>query len=385
MPDVSPPKWHLAHTSWFFETFVLAPYVPGFTPYRSSFGFLFNSYYEAYPARVERPRRGCLSRPTVAEVYAYRGAVDDRIERLAETASELHWPQIARLITLGIHHEHQHQELILMDIKHILATNPERPAYRPGTPRGRGAVAQARAIGFEGGMGRLGCEAEGFSFDNEHPAHPVYVPDFRLYDRLVSNGEYLAFIEDGGYRDHRHWLADGWDRVRREGWRAPLYWEENDDGWMLYTLAGPEALALDEPISHVSYFEADAYARWAGKRLPTEVEWEHAARLGAMDPGSANLLEDGRLRPVFPERVGRSPAQMLGDLWEWTGSAYLPYPGYRPAAGALGEYNGKFMSGQMVLRGGSFATPRAHIRTSYRNFFYPDQRWQFAGIRLAES
>lgn len=273
-----------------------------------------------------------------------------------------------------------------MDVKHILAINPERPAYRPGAAVGHSAVAEARSIGFTGGMGRMGFEGEGFSFDNERPAHPLHVPAFELQDRLVSNREYLAFIEDGGYRDYRHWLSDGWDRVRHEGWFAPLYWERIGERWMMYTLNGLDTLPLDEPVCHVSYFEADAYARWLGKRLPTEAEWERAARAGHADPGTAHLLEDGRLRPVYPGRDGGddAPAQMLGDLWEWTASAYLPYPGYRAPEGALGEYNGKFMSGQMVLRGGSFATPRSHIRATYRNFFYPGQRWQFAGIRLAE-
>lgn len=386
MPDVSPPKWHLGHTSWFFEAFVLAPHLAGFTPHRATYGFLFNSYYEAFAERLERPRRGCLSRPTVSEVYAYRAEVDRRIGRLVETVTVGQWPEVERLIILGLHHEQQHQELTLMDVKHILATNPERPAYRPGIAMGPAAVARARPIGFQGGMGRMGFEGEGFSYDNERPAHPLHVPSFELQDRLVSNREYLAFIEDGGYRDYRHWLSDGWDRVRHEGWFAPLYWERIGERWMMYTLNGLEALPLDEPVCHVSYFEADAYARWLGKRLPTEAEWERAARAGHVDPGTAHLLEDGRLRPVYPGRDGGddTPTQMLGDLWEWTASAYLPYPGYREPEGALGEYNGKFMSGQMVLRGGSFATPRSHIRATYRNFFYPGQRWQFAGIRLAE-
>ncbi len=395
MPDVSPPKWHLGHTSWFFEAFVLAPHLPAFEPRWPFYGFLFNSYYEAFADRVERPRRGCLSRPTVAEIHAYRAEIDRRIADLVETVGEAQWPEIARLITLGLNHEEQHQELLLMDIKHILACNPERPAYRPRAGTHDTAVRQARFLCYEGGMCRLGFEGEGFSFDNEHPAHPVYVPPSALQDRLVSNREYLAFIEDGGYRDYRHWLSDGWDTVRREGWTAPLYWERDGQRWMLYTLNGLEPLPLDEPVSHVSYFEADAYARWAGKRLPTEAEWERAARAAKIDPGSGNFLEDERLRPVYPdgkpgdnkggddEAGGNRPAQMLGDLWEWTESAYLPYPGYRPPAGALGEYNGKFMSGQMVLRGGSFATPRRHIRSTYRNFFYPGQRWEFAGIRLA--
>ncbi len=383
LPEVSPPKWHLAHTSWFFEAFVLADHLPDYVPRKPLYGALFNSYYEAYPGRVERARRGCLSRPTVAEVYAYRADVDSRMAELVETAAQGRWREVERLIVLGLNHEQQHQELLLMDIQHILATNPERPAYRACTAAHDGAVPPARFLCYPGGMCRMGFEGAGFSFDNEGPAHPVFVPAGALQERLISNREYLAFIEDGGYRDYRYWLADGWDTVRREGWTAPLYWERDGDRWMLYTLNGLEPLPLGEPVCHVSYFEANAYARWAGKRLPTEAEWERAARAGPLDPARANCLEDDRLRPVYPEDDGAHPQQMLGDLWEWTDSAYLPYPGYRPPAGAIGEYNGKFMSGQMVLRGGSFATPRAHIRATYRNFFYPGQRWAFTGIRLA--
>jgi ergothioneine biosynthesis protein EgtB len=406
MDDVSPPKWHLGHTTWFFETFLLQPYLRGHRPFESTFAWVFNSYYDAFPGRVPRPRRGLLSRPTVRRVLEYRAAVDRGIEALVEGATEAEWTEVAARLELGIHHEQQHQELILMDVKHILSVNPERPAYAPAAPerfkditaqperlqdatappeRAAGAPPPCQWIGFEGGARRIGHEGEGFCFDNERPAHLQQLPDYRLAARPVTNGDYLQFIEAGGYDDHRHWMSDGWAAVRSHGWSAPLYWERIDGRWRLFTLRGLQDLPLDEPVCHVSWFEAQAYAAWAGRRLPTEGEWEHAARRPGEGAAAGGFLDDGRLAPAPcpPAPAGGGLHGMLGGVWEWTGSAYLPYPGYVQPAGAFGEYNGKFMSGQMVLRGGSFGTPRDHIRVTYRNFFYPHQRWPFTGFRLA--
>lgn len=390
MDDVSPPKWHLGHTTWFFETFVLEPFLEDHRRFHEAFPLLFNSYYEAFPGRVARARRGTLSRPTVAEVYDYRAAIDRSVARLVETAGEREWNDAAARIELGLHHEQQHQELILMDIKNILAANAIRIPYAPPpaalSPPSPSRTGPAQFLPFDGGMIEVGHEGETFAFDNERPAHRTHVPGFSIQDRLVTNGDYLEFIESGGYADHRHWLSDGWSTARAAGWMAPLYWEPCDGAasWRLVTLNGVEDLPLDEPVSHVSYYEADAYAAWAGRRLPTEFEWEHAARRSDGSAKHGVFLESGRFRPATAGPAeGGQPRQMLGDLWEWTASAYLPYPGYKRPAGAVGEYNAKFMSGQMVLRGGSFATPRSHIRTTYRNFFYPNQRWPFTGIRLA--
>lgn len=393
MDDASPPKWHLGHTTWFFETFALAPFLKDHRPVHEAFAAVFNSYYEAFPGRVPRPRRGALSRPTVAEVRDYRMTIDRGIARLAELAGEAEWREAAERIELGIQHEQQHQELLLMDIKSIIAANAIRFPYAPlpappsteRRPRGEGGD-PPRLLPFAGGLTRVGHEGKAFAFDNERPAHPTHVPAFALQDRLVTNREYLEFVNAGGYADHRHWLSDGWATVRAAVWRAPLYWEQREPGagWRVVTLQGVVDLPLDEPVAHVSYYEAEAYAAWAGRRLATEFEWEHAARGSGCGPADGVFLESGLYHPApaSPEGGGR-PRQMLGDLWEWTASAYLPYPGYRRLPGDLGEYNGKFMSGQMVLRGGSFATPRGHIRTSYRNFYYPHQRWPFTGIRLA--
>ena len=383
MPDVSPTKWHLAHVTWFFETFLLSPHLPGYEPFDPAFGYLFNSYYEGVGARHPRPDRGLLSRPPVSEVIAYRAHVDGAMGRLFETLSDDAWAEPAELIELGLNHEQQHQELLLMDIKHVLSRNPLRPAYRPRNAREAAAAPEMGWVEQEGGLGRLGDEGTGFAFDNERPRHRVVLEDFRLADRAVTNGEYRAFVEDGGYRDPLLWLADGWATVQAEGWEAPLYWRETDGERSEFTLAGEVPLDHDAPVCHVSHYEAAAYATWAGKRLPTEAEWEAAAP--GVDEENANLLAADRLHPAAANGNGRSATrQMIGDVWEWTASPYVAYPGFRTSPGAVGEYNGKFMSNQMVLRGGCCATPPGHIRATYRNFFYPHQRWPFTGIRLAE-
>lgn len=375
MDDCSPTKWHLAHTTWFFETFVLRA-EPGHAPFHPAFEVLFNSYYEAVGPQFPRPRRGLLTRPTVREVLAYRAHVDAAVERrlAAEVA-----PELAARVELGLHHEQQHQELILMDLKHLFAQSPLRPALRPeaAAPSERPAPPLAWHAGPDG-LVELGHAGAGFCFDNEAPRHCVFLRPYALASRCVTNGEYAEFIADGGYRRPDLWLSDGWATVRRLGWTAPLYWDLADGTGSEFTLGGPRPLDPHAPVVHVSHYEADAYARWAGARLPTEAEWETVAAGAAI---AGNFVESGRLHPTSAPD-GPGPQQLFGDVWEWTASAYLPYPGYRPAAGALGEYNGKFMSGQMVLRGGSCVTPADHARASYRNFFPPAARWPFAGIRL---
>jgi ergothioneine biosynthesis protein EgtB len=381
MADVSPPKWHLAHTTWFFENFLLLPFLPGYRPFHPRYGYLFNSYYETVGRFFPRQQRGLLTRPTVEEIYRYRDHVDLSMRELLDTVPAARWSEIAARATLGMNHEQQHQELMMTDIKHIFAVNPLRPAYRA-----RLAERPTETAGkprdwreWPAGVYEIGHEGAGFAFDNEGPRHRVYASAFCLADRPVTNAEYLEFIEAGGYRNPALWLSQGWQTVREQGWQAPLYWEHDGDSWSTMTLAGMSPVAPLEPVCHVSYFEADAYARWTGKRLPSEAEWEIAAREEAV---SGNFLDSGRLHPAPAPDAG-APAQFFGDVWEWTQSGYSPYPGYRPAAGALGEYNGKFMCGQYVLRGGSCVTPAEHLRPTYRNFFYPADRWQFTGIRLA--
>lgn len=379
MPDVSPPKWHLAHTSWFFETFLLTPFLPGYQPFHERYGFLFNSYYEAVGARHPRAQRGLLSRPTVEEIYGYRGHVDGAMRRLIEETREAAWGDIEPLLTLGFHHEQQHQELLVTDVKHILGTNPLRPAYRT-RPSDQGSPAPGlKWLSCAGGLREIGHTGSEFAFDNETPRHPVYVQDYRLASRLVTCGEYLEFMDAGGYRRPEFWLSDGWRAVQEHGWEAPLYWEQTDDRWSSMTLAGMRPVVEAEPVCHVSFYEAAAYAQWAGARLPCEAEWESAAS----EKIEGNFVESCRLHPASAREDGPFPAQMYGDVWEWTASPYSPYPGFRPAPGAVGEYNGKFMCNQMVLRGGSCATPQSHVRATYRNFFPPEARWQFTGIRLA--
>jgi ergothioneine biosynthesis protein EgtB len=383
MPNASPTKWHLAHTSWFFEEFVLDGGLQGYRRHHPAYGYLFNSYYEAVGARHPRPERGLLTRPTVAEIDAYRAAVDQAMARFFAEAGEAAFAARAGLIELGLNHEQQHQELLLTDIKHMLSCNPLRPAYRTEPAPASSGLA-APPLGWTpraGGIGHLGAEAEGFAFDNERPRHRVISHDHRLASRPVSNGEFTAFMVAGGYRTATLWLSDGWATVQALGWQAPLYWEERDGTWWHFTLHGMRPVDPAVPVCHVSYYEADAFARFAGKRLPCEAEWELAAR----DlPCVGNFIESGALQPSPSQIETAAPTQLYGDVWEWTRSPYVAYPGYRPAAGAVGEYNGKFMCNQLVLRGGSCVTPSDHIRPTYRNFFPPDARWQFSGIRLAE-
>jgi ergothioneine biosynthesis protein EgtB len=380
MPDASPTKWHLAHTSWYFETFVLAA-APDYRAFDPAFAFLFNSYYNSVGEQYSRPHRGLLSRPTLETVHAYREHVDTHmLALLEEDGLDVAAREVA---LLGTHHEQQHQELILTDLKHLFGENPTGPVYRESAARPverRRGAEPATFAAFPGGLHELGHAGAGFAFDNEGPRHRIHLEPFALARRPVTNREYLAFLEDGAYRDPTHWLSDGWAAVQTRSWQAPLYWRRRDGGWETLTLGGVRALDLDTPVTHVSYYEADAYARWAGARLPTEAEWEVAA---ADVPLSGNFVESGALHPLpDPADAGRL-RQLFGDVWEWTASAYAPYPGFRAPEGALGEYNGKFMSGQMVLRGGSCASPADHLRRSYRNFFPPDARWQFSGIRLA--
>jgi ergothioneine biosynthesis protein EgtB len=390
MPDTSPTKWHLAHTAWFFETLVLGP--AGEAPFDPDFGYLFNSYYEAIGPRHARPRRGMLSRPSLTQVLAYRADVDRRLLALLERLDAMpgdRRAEVAALIDLGIHHEQQHQELILTDIKHALGESPLHPAYRaaPGgaAPTGSGPR-DAEPLGWVShgdGVFSIGHGGEGFAFDNEAPRHKVYLRAFALADRPATAGEVMEFIADRGYARPQLWLSDGWAAAREGGWEAPLHWVRRDGAFFVFTLDGLRPVDPREPACHLSYYEADAFARWAGARLPTEAEWEVVASAAAPLPSPrGNFVESGRLHPA-PAPAGQGPRQLLGDVWEWTGSAYLPYPGFHPWEGAVGEYNGKFMSGQMVLRGGSCATPESHIRATYRNFFPPGARWQFSGVRLA--
>jgi ergothioneine biosynthesis protein EgtB len=361
MPDSSPTKWHRAHTTWFFEQFLLRPHRPGYRAFDERFAFLFNSYYVAAGPRHERPKRGLITRPDASEVAAYRAHVDRAVAALVEDADDAALDAILPILEIGLHHEQQHQELILTDILHAFAQNPTAPAYDPAwdMPDAAAEAGGPAFVDLEGGVYAVGHDGRGFSFDNEGPRHEVLLQDVRLGRRLVANGEWLAFMQDGGYAEPMLWLSDGWAAAQAEGWAAPGHWRAIDGAWFQMTLGGLAPVDPAAPVRHVSYYEADAFARWAGKHLPSEAEWEVAAGLG--------LLDDA-----------------FGIVWQWTRSAYSPYPGYRPVPGALGEYNGKFMVNQIVLRGSSLATPGGHARLSYRNFFYPPHRWQFTGLRLAD-
>lgn len=388
-PEASPAKWHVAHTAWFFESFVLREFLPGYRLFNADFPWLFNSYYEGFSAFPEKKLRASFSRPALDEILRYREHVDHGIERLLEAGVEA---EALRRIELGVNHEEQHQELLLTDTLHAFFTNPLRPVYRSGesriprseSPALGNPVSALSFADFEGGLREVGYGGSGFCFDNELARHRIWLAPYAMAQRLVTCGEFAEFMNDGGYNRPELWLSAGWNAVKSNGWRAPLYWTSEEDRWSVFTLRGE--LPLNEmetsPVSHVSFYEADAYARWAGKRLPTEFEWEVAAE---GKPVEGNLLESGLLRPFPAMEVQKDQCpeeQRWGDCWEWTASAYLGYPGFKPLEGALGEYNGKFMSGQMVLRGGSCVTPAAHIRSSYRNFFAPETRWQFSGIRL---
>jgi ergothioneine biosynthesis protein EgtB len=387
MTDASPTKWHIAHTTWFFEQFVLTPFAQGYRPFHSDFAYHFNSYYNAVGDRVARPIRGLMTRPSVREVRRYREHVDEAVAALMEGAEGPGAGRIRSLVEIGLHHEQQHQELLLTDIKHLLSLNPLRPAYHDPEVTDTAEPARMRWIAFDEGLRWIGHEGDGFAYDNEGPRHREFVETFEIADRLVTNREFLQFMADGGYEHPELWLDEGWTAVRAHGWKAPLYWEQHDGDWSVFTLAGRQPLQPEEPVCHVSLFEAAAFAEWAGARLPTEAEWETAgggATAAGNHAATGNLADRKRFHPAICRGDGPGPPrQMIGDVWEWTQSPYRPYPGFRPVAGALGEYNGKFMCNQFVLRGGSCATHSTHIRPTYRNFFHPAARWQFTGVRLA--
>ncbi len=382
--DVSPPKWHLGHTTWFFEKFILERFKSGYQAYNPHYNYFFNSYYESAGDRLARARRGNMTRPTTSEIIVYREFVDHEMLEYLESTRDL--PEgLADLVELGIHHEQQHQELLITDIKYILGHNPLHPVYADINADfllDTGIVDPSLLV-LEEGLYEIGHSGEGFSFDNELARHKVYLASFGIMDRLVTNGEYLEFLESGGYEHWSHWLSEAWHWIQANEVRSPLYWQQEGSDWFYYTLAGYRKLDLNAPVCHISYYEADAYAGWKGKRLPTEFEWEAACQKhGMAQDVSDNLLDSGRFMPI---PVQNNSKQFYGDVWEWTASAYLPYPGYNKPPGAVGEYNGKFMINQMVLRGGSCATPLSHIRPTYRNFFQTDKRWQFKGFRLAET
>lgn len=378
MPDASPAKWHLAHTTWFFETMVLVPNLPDYRVFDASFNFLFNSYYETIGERHPRPKRGMITRPALDAVFDYRQHVDAAVETLFQKGPS---PQVTELIELGCHHEQQHQELLLTDILHLFAQNPLHPAYKEPEPLPVGVEpGEPGFTAFDGGIVENGHNGDGFAFDCEGPRHRTLIEPYRLANRLVTNGEWMGFIRDGGYRDPLLWLSEGWATVGAAGWEMPLYWEDRDGEYWSMTLRGAQPIDRSAPVTHISYFEADAFARWSGRRLPSEAEWENAAA-GVSREG--NFADSGRLRPK-PAVNRQGLQQLYGDVWEWTRSPFSPYPRFRPVEGAVGEYNGKFMCGQFVLRGGSCVTPAGHIRPTYRNFFPPNARWQFSGLRLAE-
>ena len=381
--DVSPTKWHLAHTSWFFETFLLKEYLDGYEPVNETYAYLFNSYYVQAGPRHCRDQRGYISRPTVEEVYDFRHHVDEHMLELLEQVDEEMKQTLAPKVEIGLHHEQQHQELLLTDIKHVFSVNPLRPPYRGDLiPSQHASPSAMEWVGFGEGLYEVGFEGGGFHFDNEAPRHRHFLESFELASRPVTNSEFMAFMEDDGYERPELWLSDGWATVQENDWKAPFYWEEYDGQWYVYTMGGMREVNPAEPVCHVSYYEADAYARWADARLPTEQEWEVAAQEAGISV-EGNLVEEGHFHPQPARGPTRSLQQMFGDTWEWTRSQYEPYPGFEPLDGALGEYNGKFMSNKFVARGGSCATSLSHIRPTYRNFFVPESTWQFFGFRLA--
>jgi len=380
MESASPSKWHLAHTSWFFETFVLAKYQEDFESLHPQYAYLFNSYYLQTGVPFTRSKRGVITRPTVDQVFEYRSYVNDQMRTFINSCTEEVWKDAAPVVEIGIHHEQQHQELIITDTKYLLAQNPLLPVYKPIDQQRSGSKSSLNWIAFEEGIAEIGSNGDTFTYDNEHPRHRSYIHAFELSDRLITNAEYLEFMEAGGYEDSSLWLDEGWAAVQQNNWKAPLYWFKRDENWMEFTLAGAERLNPYVPVCHISYFEADAFARWKGCRLPTEQEWEYACHDKQL---TGNFVESGLIHPMSSNQQQGGLKQMFGDLWEWTSSSYAPYPGYAPLPGALGEYNGKFMANQYVLRGGSCATSKTHIRKTYRNFFHTDARWQFSGIRLA--
>lgn len=383
MPDVSPTRWHLAHTTWFFETFILKPELASYTSPNELFNYLFNSYYNAIGEQYPRPKRGLLSRPTVKEVYKYRHFVDQQMSRLLEEMSDKQFGQLRPTLILGLNHEQQHQELMLTDIKHVFFQNPLFPAYRTQLPESSSSsISPYSWTNFDGGLTQHGVSGGRFYFDNETPRHDVLLQPFALGNRLITNSEYLAFVEDGGYKQPHLWLSDGWFTINSEKWDSPLYWVKQDGKWFEFTLSGLNPLNLNAPVTHLSYYEADAFANWSDARLPTEFEWEQAAEEIKI---AGNFVESQQFHPTPLSDSKRSGVQqMFGDVWEWTRSPYSPYPGFKAVDGAVGEYNGKFMSSQIVLKGGSCVSSADHLRSTYRNFFYPHSRWQFMGLRLAK-
>ena len=382
MADASPTKWHLAHTSWFFETFVLAAARPDYQSPQPQYAYLFNSYYVQVGERYPRPKRGLITRPTVQEVFDYRDHLDASTSSFIEQASGRDWEKLAPVIEIGIQHEQQHQELILTDIKHALSHNPLHPVYSMSDELETVQVPDLKWIDYPEDLHLIGAEGSGFCYDNETPCHRSFLAGFQLGDRLATNADYMEFIADNGYGTPTLWLSEGWDHVERDKWQAPLYWSGKDGEWWCFSLAGLGKVNPAEPVCHISFFEADAFARWSGARLPTEEEWEVAAE-GISVTGNFLATETYHPCPLSAPPSGDGPSQLFGDVWEWTRSPYVAYPGYRPMPGPLGEYNGKFMSSQIVLRGGSYATDQTHIRKTYRNFFPPAARWQFSGVRLA--
>lgn len=380
MENASPTKWHLAHTSWFFETFVLGKFQKDFESLHPQYAYFFNSYYLQTGVPFSRAKRGMLSRPTVKDVFDYRYYVNEQIENFINNITDEIWEKAAPVVEIGIHHEQQHQELILTDLKYLLAQNPLLPTYRDRIIQESPGPKEIKWIAFDEGTVKIGNKGKEFTYDNEHPRHRTYVQNYELANRLVTNKEYLEFINDGGYERSELWLDEGWSTVQREGWNTPLYWYKSNNTWMYFTLSGSRRIDENEPVTHISYYEADAFARWKGVRLPTEQEWEHACGKRFID---GNFVENNQFHPIATETTEGDLQQMFGNVWEWTMSSYSPYPNYKPLPGALGEYNGKFMANQYVLRGGSCATSKSHIRKTYRNFFHADARWQFSGIRLA--